>query len=141
MLGMLSQEDAAGLSPVSIREFETEAERGAYLAERGWAGRGGTLPDSQAASGLKVQWYGERGIVNALVNHLARAARPVEAVRAILSAVRWAASRGGSWVDSFTKVTVIVELGLPDFGNPDTPCRHSDPRRTVRPLQTPVIAG
>jgi len=119
ILGMLSEEDAAGLSPVSIREFRTEAERGAYLAERGWARRGGTSLDNQAASGLRVQWYGERGIVNALVNHLARAARPVEAVRALLSAVRWAAPRGGTWVETFTKVTIIVELGLADFGNPD----------------------
>ena len=64
-----------------------------------------------------MQWYGERGIVNALVNHLSRGLPSVDPVRSLLSAIRWAAPRGRSWIGTFTRM--IVELGTPDFGNPD----------------------
>jgi hypothetical protein len=33
--------------------------------------------------------------------------------------VQWAAPRSGEWIETFTKATLIVELGLADFGNPD----------------------
>jgi hypothetical protein len=70
-------------------------------------------------SGMEVCWYGERGVMNALVTHLQRASDRVESVRTFLSAVRWAGPRGGSWVNDFTQVCLIVEIGLADFGNPD----------------------
>src|SRR5215831_8168072 len=70
-------------------------------------------------SGMEVRWYGERGVMNALVTHLQRASDPVESVRTFLSAVRWAGPGGGSWVNDFTQVCLIVEIGLADFGNPD----------------------
>jgi len=57
--------------------------------------------------------------MNALVTHLQRASDPVESVRTFLSAVRWAGPGGGSWVNDFTQVCLIVEIGLADFGNPD----------------------
>jgi hypothetical protein len=36
MLGLLSDEDAAGIPSVTIRAFGSAAERDAYLAGRGW---------------------------------------------------------------------------------------------------------
>jgi len=70
-------------------------------------------------SGMEVRWYGERGVMNALVTHLQRTSDPVESVRTFLSAVRWAEPRGSSWVNDFTQACLIVEIGLADFGNPD----------------------
>ena len=71
------------------------------------------------APSMEVRWYGERGVMNALVTRLQRASDPVESVRTFLSAVRWAGPGGGSWVNDFTQVYLIVEIGLADFGNPD----------------------
>ena len=40
MSGLLSEEDLAGLTLVDILEFDTTAEREAYIRDRGWSVRG-----------------------------------------------------------------------------------------------------
>ncbi len=39
MSGLLSEEDLAGLTLVEILEFDTTAEREAYIRDRGWSVR------------------------------------------------------------------------------------------------------
>jgi hypothetical protein len=62
-------------------------------------------------------WYGERGIVNAIVSHVA--ASPRERVPALLQAVQWAGGMTPAWVPDIHNSTFFVEWGLADFGNPD----------------------
>jgi len=69
---------------------------------------------------MSLVWYGERGVLNALV--VALAARPDEAEqwRSLLEVVMWVGGNKPPWVTTkFDSVNVIVELGLSDFGNPD----------------------
>jgi hypothetical protein len=73
----------------------------------------------RATGGVHVRWYGERGIVNALVNHVSKSNQPVESLRTLLSGIRWAGPGEHGWIGTFTHATMIVELGLADFGNPD----------------------
>ena len=62
-----------------------------------------------------IVWYGERGVVNAIVQHLDFNA----AGKQFLKCVRWANGEQPTWLDRITEVTFVVELGLADFGNPD----------------------
>lgn len=67
--------------------------------------------------GPSLRWYGERGIVNALVSHVATS--PVERTAALLAAVKWADGGRPAWVSTISRVRLLVEWGLADFGNPD----------------------
>jgi len=69
--------------------------------------------------GAKVHWYGERGIVNALVTHVAAAPDFHAEVKKLLSAVVWADGGTPPWIANIIRVRVIVEISLADFGNPD----------------------
>jgi hypothetical protein len=70
--------------------------------------------------GNGIVWYGERGVVNALVTDLAlRGDSTVPGVQALLRAVTWAVGSPPRWVEQVTEVTFFVELGMRQFGNPD----------------------
>lgn len=79
-----------------------------------------------------VVWYGERGVVNALVTSLTR--RDIESgVRKLLLGITWADGGHPTWIDHVTDVTLIVEVGLSEFGDPDliVVCRTDDGQRFV----------
>lgn len=69
--------------------------------------------------GARVQWYGERGIVNAAVSFLASTDQYVEQTKRLLNAITWADGGRPDWVQRVTDVRLIVEIGLAEFGNPD----------------------
>jgi hypothetical protein len=95
-------------SGYTVYEFDSERERRTFMAQSDWAN-----------CGVDIRWYGERGILNALVTNVQRSRAPVDAVRRLLRAVHWAMPRDRGWIDTFTRATLIVEIGLADFGNPD----------------------
>ncbi len=74
-------------------------------------GRGPALPTTI--------WYGERGIVNSIVNHVSGQEDAGETVARLLDAVAWADGGKPSWISRIAQVNLIVEIGLADFGNPD----------------------
>lgn len=64
-----------------------------------------------------IVWYGERGVVNAMVTHLDS---DIDRGRQFLRAIQWMNDNGvPDWVEEVTELTYIVELGLAHFGNPD----------------------
>jgi hypothetical protein len=65
----------------------------------------------------EIIWYGERGIINALISHLRRAAVP--SVGRLLDAVCWAGGTSPQWLKTTDSVNIIVEINLADFGVPD----------------------
>jgi len=67
----------------------------------------------------QVYWYGERGIVNTIITHLTRNGDATDGIKMFLSAVLWADGRVPVWVETTQSVTLIVEVGLADFGDPD----------------------
>lgn len=64
-------------------------------------------------------WYGERGIINAVVAHLSTSGDFVGAVRNLLTATRWGNGNQPSWIEDLSDAHLIVEVGLADFGDPD----------------------
>ena len=81
----------------------------------------------------QVFWYGERGIMNAIITHLSRSGDATLGVKSLLSAVLWASGQIPPWVDTIENVTLVVEVGLADFGDPDLVivCRTSTGTRVV----------
>jgi hypothetical protein len=74
---------------------------------------------THAATRSQIYWYGERGIVNAVIAHLTRSGDVTAEVKSLLSAVFWANPQRPKWLDSIEDVILIVEVGLADFGDPD----------------------
>ena len=68
-------------------------------------------------SDVEISWYGERGIVNALVTALKRTG--TSAVRSLLECIDWAAETPTSWIEDLKSVRIIVEVSLGQFGDPD----------------------
>lgn len=69
---------------------------------------------------MSIIWYGERGVVNALVlSLLSDGVVSAERCAQLLAAIRWAHPADRDWIGSIERVTAIVEVGLADFGNPD----------------------
>jgi hypothetical protein len=66
---------------------------------------------------VEVIWYGERGVVNALVAALREAG--VSSVIALLESVEWACGSRPGWLGEVKSVDVIVEVGCGEFGDPD----------------------
>ena len=66
-----------------------------------------------------VFWYGERGIINAVVAHVSTSGDFVSSVRNLLKATCWGNGNRPSWIDDFSDAHLIVEVGLADFGDPD----------------------
>jgi hypothetical protein len=75
--------------------------------------------DATAQHLPQVFWYGERGIINAIIGHLTRSGDATLSVRSLLSAVLWASGQTPEWVERINSVTIVVEVGLADFGDPD----------------------
>lgn len=69
--------------------------------------------------GARIQWYGERGIVNALVSHIASSSDVISCVKQFLHAIEWADGNHPAWIEKVTDARFLVEIGLADFGNPD----------------------
>jgi len=67
----------------------------------------------------QVYWYGERGIMNAIITRLTRDGDATEGIKSFLSAVLWAGGQVPAWIEAIQSVTLIVEVGLADFGDPD----------------------
>lgn len=90
-----------------------------------------------------VVWYGERGIVNALVTELAsRKELAGEVQRLLAKGVCWAGGDVPQWLKDVSEVTFIVEVGMAQFGNPDliVICRtRSDPSPQVVFVEAKVI--
>lgn len=86
---------------------------------------------------LKVSWYGERGIVNAVVSTLVEAGVP--GVVAFLKTVIWAAPP--KWLNDVESVEIIVEIGCGEFGDPDLiiVCTTSDAIRFATFVEAKVI--
>jgi hypothetical protein len=66
-----------------------------------------------------VIWYGERGIINAIVAHVSTSGDFVGSVRNLLKAIRWGNGNRPSWIGDFSEAHLVVEVGLADFGDPD----------------------
>jgi hypothetical protein len=66
-----------------------------------------------------VFWYGERGIINAVVAHLSTSGDFVGVVRNLLTATRWGNGNQPTWIEDLSDAHLIVEVGLADFGDPD----------------------
>ena len=67
----------------------------------------------------EVVWYGERGVVNALVTGLAGRQDVVAGVKNLLQGIRWVDGGARDWIDSVSGVSFLVEVGMGQFGNPD----------------------
>ena len=67
--------------------------------------------------GVDIVWYGERGVVNAMVAGLQRVGQ--RGVQAFLGAVQWADGSRPNWIEHIEDVCLIVEGGLGQFGDPD----------------------
>ena len=66
-----------------------------------------------------VYWYGERGIVNAMISHISRPETIVESIKSLLSEICWGSGATPHWVGEIQNVALVVEVGLADFGDPD----------------------
>jgi hypothetical protein len=66
-----------------------------------------------------VFWYGERGIINAVVSHVNTSGDFVGSIRNLLKATCWGTGSRPSWIEEISDAHLIVEVGLADFGDPD----------------------
>ena len=65
-----------------------------------------------------TQWYGERGIVNAVVTYINHKNR-LERLKKFLKAIKWGSNNKPGWICDVSDFKIIVELGLSEFGDPD----------------------
>lgn len=72
---------------------------------------------SDGMNSVSVLWYGERGVVNSLV--IAIQAGGVSAAIALLRQVQWADKSRPAWLSDIASVSMIVEPGCSQFGDPD----------------------
>src|SRR4051812_34027455 len=63
----------------------------------------------------EILWYGERGIVNALIVDIVSQQKAGEFLRAIV----WANGQPPAWISQVKEVSFLVEHGFAQFGNPD----------------------
>ncbi|MEZ6049291.1 MAG: hypothetical protein R3C11_27680 [Planctomycetaceae bacterium] len=66
---------------------------------------------------VNLHWYGERGIVNSLITHVA--SLRVEGVQELLSKIEWGDPSQNEWIKDLKSVEILVEIGLAQFGDPD----------------------
>jgi hypothetical protein len=64
-----------------------------------------------------IVWYGERGIINALV--VALQAQGTHGWSKLLRAVQWAHGEAHAWLSDLERVVALVEVGFAQFGDPD----------------------
>jgi hypothetical protein len=70
-------------------------------------------------SAAHVAWYGERGVINALVTKLAAPPGSLAAACNFLQTISWSRGNVPDWIAGRKEVTYIVEMGLAQFGSPD----------------------
>jgi hypothetical protein len=75
--------------------------------------------DDSVMPDFSLNWYGERGIVNALVVHISSSPAPLQQIQGWLGAIRWASGSSLAWTQKLLNAEVFVEIGLADFGKPD----------------------
>ena len=71
-----------------------------------------------------IQWYGERGIVNAVVTYINQNQKDrIDRLKKFLGAIEWWGNKAkNDWISKINEKTefkIVVELGLSDFGSPD----------------------
>ena len=71
-----------------------------------------------------IQWYGERGIVNAVVTYINQNPKDrIDRLKKFLGAIEWWGNKAkNDWISKINEKTefkIVVELGLSDFGSPD----------------------
>jgi hypothetical protein len=86
---------------------------------------------------VKVSWYGERGVVNAVISALVEAGVP--GAIAFLNAVAWA--ERPEWLNDVRSVELIVEINCFEFGHPDliVVCTTKDNNRFATFVEAKVI--
>ncbi len=71
-------------------------------------------------SGLpNVFWYGERGIINAVVANVSTSRDFIGSIKDVLAAIFWGTGNQPFWIEELSDAHLIVEVGLADFGDPD----------------------
>jgi hypothetical protein len=87
----------------------------------------------------EILWYGERGIINALVTELR--GRDIHAATQFLEAIVWADGQNREWINNIQSLTFLVEIGLAEFGSPDLilVCRTSDEKTFVVFVEVKVV--
>jgi hypothetical protein len=75
----------------------------------------------KSATGVQPHfyWYGERGIVNAVLSHISRGEAIVDSIKSLLRSVCWGNGAAAGWIEDIEDVALVVEVGLADFGDPD----------------------
>lgn len=78
---------------------------------------------------MAIRWYGERGIINALVCELDNG----RDFREFLRLIQWAGGGQPAWIEQVESVVCIVEPHFADFGSPDLimVCKGSANSRNV----------
>lgn len=66
-----------------------------------------------------IQWYGERGIINAILQYITKASPCVRSTKSLLKSIYWANGTTPSWIQRIQQVNFIVEISLAQFGDPD----------------------
>ena len=66
-----------------------------------------------------VFWYGERGIINAVVAHINTSGNFIGSIRSLLKEICWGTGHPPFWINELSDAHLIVEVGLADFGDPD----------------------
>ncbi|MFM7166774.1 MAG: hypothetical protein ACKO3T_16170 [Planctomycetaceae bacterium] len=90
---------------------------------------------------VEVVWYGERGVINALIGQLS--VTGVAGAQSLLKrATIWAAKTPPEWIDRIDSVQYIVEIGLGEFGDPDLMivCHLTDGSRHLVFVEAKVIS-
>lgn len=90
---------------------------------------------------MNIIHYGERGIVNALVNHISSKGNFVENIKTLLQTIKWAKEPGPVWIEKLVDAKIIVELGLAHFGDPDLiiVCKTTEQKTYVVFIEVKVI--
>lgn len=73
--------------------------------------------EDHGAESASIVWYGERGIINALV--VALQAQGTHGWSKLLRAMQWAHGEAHAWLDQLERVVALVEVGFSQFGDPD----------------------
>jgi hypothetical protein len=69
-----------------------------------------------------IIWYGERGLVNSMIYALTRGNQ----IQELLNKIHWADEKEKTWTNLLAETSIIIELGLNDFGNPDLIIKAKD---------------
>ena len=88
---------------------------------------------------IEVVWYGERGVVNSIVDGLRRGG--LSTIQEFLRTIQWLGGKCPAWINDIKRVKLIVEIGLGQFGDPDliVVCNTGDEQPYVVFVEAKVI--